>query len=69
MRGAQFAIAFDVPFLQEVGEALVTVLHAFRLRDAAKDLTILFVRRIANLDLVTDAAQKVVRAAIGGGKN
>ncbi len=58
MRGAEFAIAFEIPFLQEIGQPLIAVFDAFIGGDAAKDFAILFIRRVANFNFMAQAAQE-----------
>ena len=71
MRGAQLAGALDVPFLEQIGEALVAVLDAFGVGHTLEDFAVLFIGGVANLDLVAQAAQEgfvhqVARGQVGG---
>src|SRR3990172_3535347 len=58
MRGAQLAIALDVPLLEQVGQSLVRVGDALALGHALEDAAVLFIARIADLDLVAQPSQK-----------
>ena len=58
MGGAQFAVMFDIPFLQEICQPLVAVFDLFIIGHAAEDFAVLFIRRIADLDLVPKTAQE-----------
>ena len=68
---AQFTIAFDIPFLQQISQTLIVVFDPFILSYAFKYLTILLEGWIADLNLVAQTAQegfidKVFRRQIGG---
>src|SRR3990170_8503825 len=58
MRGSQLAIALDIPLLQQVGQSLVRVGDALALGHALEDAAVLFIVRIADLDLVAQPSQK-----------
>ena len=71
MGGAQFAVAFDVPLLQQVSQSLVVVGNFLVRRDALENLAVLVEGRVADLDLVAQAAQEgfvhqVLRRQVGG---
>ena len=58
MGGAQFAVAFDVPFLQQVGQTLVVIFDILGLGHAPEDFTEFFVRWVADFDFMAQAAQE-----------
>ena len=58
MGGAQLAVFLDVPFLKQVGQALVAVGDALDGRDAPEDLAVFFVTWVGDFDLVAQAAQE-----------
>src|SRR5271157_6071187 len=68
MRSAQFAIAFDVPFLQKIRQSLIAIFNLSITRNTAEDLAILFVRWIANLDLMAKTPQKCFIHQVSWGK-
>src|SRR5687768_16644550 len=58
MRSAQFAVALDIPLLQQIRQPLIAIFHFLILRNALENLTVLLIGRITNLDLMPQAAQE-----------